>query len=332
MKETVNFAIIGCGSISKTHIAALKEIDEAKIVAVFDRSIEKAEAVGASINAKAYSDFDLLLADKDIDAVIILTASGMHADMGIKAAKAKKHVIVEKPIDINVNKARLLVDECKKNNVKLSCIFQHRFDKDTIALKRAIAENKLGQLNSGCCHTKWFRLQEYYDEVAWRGTKELDGGGALINQSIHQLDLFQYLMGDVEEVFGYAETRAHVRIDVEDVAMAVLKFKNGAIGILEANVCAYPGFYTRIDVCGSDGTVILENNTVQQWKLKNGEEYVGSKTDLPHKIQLEEIVHAIKENREPLVNGEEALKSLILVNAIYQSSLTGKPVKIDYNI
>jgi predicted dehydrogenase len=139
-------------------------------------------------------------------------------------------------------------------------------------------------------------------------------------------------MGDVEEVYGYAETRAHVRIDVEDVAMAVLKFKNGAVGILEANVCAYPGFYTRIDVCGSDGTVILENNTVQQWKLKNGEEYTGSKTELPHKIQLENIVHAIKENREPLVNGEEALKSLILVDAIYRSSLTGKPVKLDYGM
>lgn len=332
MKETVNFAIVGCGHISKTHIAALKEIAGAKLTAVCDKSAERAQAVADAENVRAYGDIDKLLEDKDVDAVIIMTASGMHADMGIKAARAHKHVIVEKPIDIKVDKARRLIGECKKNNVKLSCIFQHRFDADTMALKKAIEENKLGQLNSGCCHTKWYRGQEYYDEVGWRGTKELDGGGALINQSIHQLDLFQYLMGEVEEVFGYAATRAHVRIDVEDVAMAVLKFKNGAMGILEANVCAYPGFVTRIDVCGSDGTVILENNTVQQWKLKNGEEYVGTKTNLPHRIQLEDIVQAIKEDREPAVNGEEALKSLILVDAIYRSGQTGKPVKVNYNI
>ncbi|GAQ24943.1 Gfo/Idh/MocA family protein [Tepidanaerobacter syntrophicus] len=330
MKEIVNFAIIGLGSISTTHIAALKEIDEANLVAVYDRTIEKAKKVAAMENVKGYSDIDLLLKNEDIDAVIILTASGLHADLGIKAAQAKKHVIVEKPIDINVNKARDLIEHCKRNNVKLSCIFQHRFDSDILNLKKAIDENKLGKLNSGCCHTKWFRPQEYYNEVAWRGSREL-GGGALINQGIHQLDLFQYLMGDVEEVYGYAETLAHVDIDAEDVAMAVLKFKNGAIGILEANVCAYPGFNTRIDISGNDGTVILENNTVKQWKLRNGEEYAGSETVFPHKIQLQDIVSAIKENREPAVNGEEALKSLILVDAIYKSSTTGKPIKVNYN-
>ncbi len=328
--KKVNFAIIGCGTISSTHIAALKEISKAQLIAVYDRSIEKVQAIAQIEHVKGYTDMESLLADDEDDAVIILTASGMHADMGIKAAQAKKHVIVEKPIDIDVDKAKHLIKQCGQNNVKLSCIFQHRYDQDTITLKEAIEDNKLGVIHSGCCHTKWFRSQAYYDETPWRGTKELDGGGALMNQSIHQLDLFQYLMGDVEEVFGYTATRAHTGIDVEDIAMATLKFKNGAIGILEANVCAYPGFNTRIDLCGSKGTVILEDNKVTHWALKSGETYQSRKTDFPHKEQLEEITNAILENRDPLVTGDEALKSLILVEAIYQSSILGRPIKVDY--
>lgn len=328
MKQ-VRYAIVGCGSISKTHLKALAGVPQACLTAACDLSLERAQAT-AGDQGRAYTDYQQMLQDKEVDAVLILTASGMHADMGIQAARAGKHVVVEKPIDISVEKARALIRACDENGVKLSCIFQHRFDTDTLALKKAIDEGKLGRLDAGCCHTKWYRNQAYYDEVAWRGTKKLDGGGALMNQGIHQLDLFQHLMGEVDEVFAYCATRAHERIDVEDLCMATLRFKNGALGLMEASTVATPGFYTRIDVNGSEGTVILQNNTVQEWRLSNGEQYTPRPTDLPHRIQLEEISRAILENRESSVSGREALKSLLIADAIYRSAESGRPEKVNY--
>lgn len=328
MKQ-VRYAIVGCGSISKTHLKALAGVPQACLTAACDLSLERAQATVGD-QGRAYTDYQQMLQDKEVDAVLILTASGMHADMGIQAARAGKHVVVEKPIDISVEKARALIRACDENGVKLSCIFQHRFDTDTLALKKVIDEGKLGRLDAGCCHTKWYRNQAYYDEVAWRGTKKLDGGGALMNQGIHQLDLFQHLMGEVDEVFAYCATRAHERIDVEDLCMATLRFKNGALGLMEASTVATPGFYTRIDVNGSEGTVILQNNTVQEWRLSNGEQYTPQPTDLPHRIQLEEISRAILENRESSVSGREALKSLLIADAIYRSAESGRPEKVNY--
>lgn len=326
----LNFAIVGCGAISKTHILALEKTEKACLYAVCDRNPERAGQVGEAGHAVVYTEYDRLLEDPQVDVVLILTASGTHGDLGIRAARAGRHVVVEKPIDISVPKARELVETCREMGVSLSCIFQHRYDKDVRALKQAIREGRLGELNAGCCHTKWYRGQAYYDEVDWRGTKALDGGGALMNQGIHQLDLFQYLMGDVEEVSAYCATRAHERIDVEDLCMAVLKFKNGALGLMEASTVANPGFYSRIDINGSKGSVILQNNTVQEWKLEDGEEYTGSKTELPHLIQLEEIADSIREGRDCMVSGEEALKALCIIEAIYKSAELGKPVKVAY--
>lgn len=328
MKQ-VRYALAGCGSISKTHLKALAGVPQARVTAACDLSLERAQAA-AGAQGRAYTDYSQMLKDQEVDAVLILTASGMHADMGIQAARAGKHVIVEKPIDISVQKARALIEACRQNGVTLSCIFQHRFDADTLALKKAIDEGKLGRLDAGCCHTKWYRGQAYYDEVAWRGTKQLDGGGALMNQGIHQLDLFQHLMGEVDEVFAYCATRAHERIDVEDLCMATLRFKNGALGLMEASTVATPGFYTRIDVNGSEGTVILQNNTVQEWRLSSGETYQAQPTELPHRIQLEEISQAILENRESSVSGREALKSLLIADAIYRSAASGRPEKVIY--
>ncbi len=330
MKQTVKYAIVGCGSISKTHVKALKQVENAQLYAVCDKSAQRAEELAQDTGALVYTDIQEMLVDPEIDAVIILTSSGTHGTLGILAAEAGKHVIVEKPIDISVEKAKELIDACERNHVLLSCIFQHRYDKDTKALKAAIEENRLGVLNAGCCHTKWYRGQEYYDEVDWRGTKQYDGGGALMNQGIHQLDLFQYLMGEVEEVFAYCATRSHERIDVEDLCMASLKFKNGALGLLEASTVAKPGFYTRIDVNGEKGSVILQNNTIQQWKVDGEEERQGQPTELPHRLQLQEITDSILTGKEPEVNGREALKVLCLVEAIYRSAQTGKTEKVHY--
>ena len=328
--KKVNYGILGCGGIAQTHMKALALVENAKLYAVCDRTPERAKAAAEQTGAVAYTDMDEMLADSEVDAVIILSASGMHADMGIRAANAGKHVIVEKPIDISVEKAKLLIEACDKNGVTLSCIFQHRYDEDTIALKKAVEEGRLGRIDAGCCHTKWYRGQAYYDEVDWRGTKKYDGGGALMNQGIHQLDFFQYIMGEVDEVFAYCATRAHERIDVEDLCMATLKFKNGALGIMEASTVANPGFYTRIDVNGSKGTVILQNNTIKEWKIEGEEERKGTFTELPHRLQLQEITDSILEGKPSLVNGQQALKSLCIAEAVYRSAKSGRPEKVIY--
>jgi len=330
--EKLRYGIAGCSSIAKTHIQALRQISNAEITAVFDRKQERAAAAAelAGPPAAVYTDYARFLADETVDAVLVLTASGVHAEMGIAAARAHKHVVVEKPIDITVEKARGLIAACREMDVKLSCIFQHRYDRDVQAVKAAIEDGHMGALYSGCCHTKWYRDQAYYDAVDWRGTKALDGGGALINQGIHQLDLFQYLLGDVEEVFAYCDTKGHKNIDVEDICMAVLRFRNGAMGLYETSTVTYPGYYSRIDVSGSEGSVILQDNTVREWHMRDGFAYESRQTQLPHREQLQEITDSILAGREPAVDGEAALKSLQIIRAIYASAKSGRPEKVIY--
>ena len=177
MKQ-LNYGIVGCGAISQTHIRALEQIEGARVYGVCSRNQEKAAETAKAVGAKWYPDMGRMLKDSEIDVVLILTASGMHSNMGVEAARAGKHVIVEKPLDISVEKGKRLIAECEKAGVTLNCIFQHRFDEDVIALKEAIAAGRLGALYGGCCHTKWYRTQDYYDQVDWRGTLKLDGGGA----------------------------------------------------------------------------------------------------------------------------------------------------------
>ncbi|TVY07994.1 Gfo/Idh/MocA family protein [Paenibacillus cremeus] len=331
MKDAIHFAIIGFGEVSQYHAKAIAELPGAKLAAVCDRNLDKRKKAEELYGAATYSDYHEMLQRDDIDVVNILTASGTHAEIGIAAAKAGKHVITEKPIDICLDKADALIDACREAGVKLSCIFQHRFNPAVMEIKKAIREEKFGQLNFGAAHTKWYRPQEYYDQVAWRGTWALDGGGAVMNQSIHYIDLLQYIMGDVEEVFAYCATRAHERIEVEDLAVASVKFKSGALGMIEGNVSAYPGFYTRLDVYGEHGSAVIESNKMKEWKLKSGEGYDSGQEQSPvnaHYYQLKDMMDAIKEDRQPFVSGAEARKSLEIVQAIYRSARTGAPVKI----
>lgn len=329
--RAVRFGIIGCGSISRVHIEALKACKNAKLVAACDVYRPNLDKVVLAEGIKGYTDYHEMLTNPDIDVVTILTASGMHAKIGIEAAKAGKHVVVEKPIDVTLEAAYCLIDVCRENNVKLCCIFQHRFDDSVQALKRAVTAGDFGRLNCCCCHTKWYRNQAYYDSVAWRGTWAMDGGGALMNQSIHYIDLMQYIMGDVDEVMGYTGMLAHERIETEDVAVASLRFQNGALGLIEGTTSAYPGFSTRLDVHGQRGSVILENDAVAFWQFENGlacDDALRIKGEQPHRYQLQDIVDAILENRNPRVTGEDALQSLKIVLAIYESARTKKPVKV----
>jgi predicted dehydrogenase len=341
MAEPVRFALVGCGVIAPIHARSITELAEARLVAVCDIIPEKAKTLVEEYPADVFTDYQEMIRRPDIDVVCVLTPSGLHAEVGIAAAQVGKHVVVEKPMDVTLAKADALINACRKAGVKLSCISQHRFDPAVVALKQAVAAGQLGQLNFGGSHTKWYRSQEYYDSGDWRGTWALDGGGALINQSIHYVDLLQYIMGPVEEIHAYTAIRAHERIEVEDIAVAAIKFKSGALGLLEGNTAAYPGFVARLDVYGTNGSVIIENDQITKWELRSEDccpvepestGFIGGSSSkdiwhLSHKRQIADMIAAIRENREPLVNGIEGRKPLEIVLAVYESARTGKTVK-----
>lgn len=343
MKKQLGFGIVGSGSIAETHLKSIMGTEGAKLSAIYTRTSEMGEKLKTQYQIPYYTNYEEFLNHPELDIVCILTPSGTHADFGTPAAQKGKHVVVEKPIDIQLERADRLISACKEAKVKLSCIFQHRFDDSIRDIKLALEQGEFGTLNFGAARTTWYRSQEYYDSGAWRGTWELDGGGALMNQSIHYIDLLLYVMGPVEEVFGYCATRGHERIEVEDIAVASIKFKNGALGLIEGNTAAYPGYNASLEIFGQDAGVVVKNDEIEQWHFRNGKTYekpanedsrsnsAVSSNKLAsyesHKRQYADIINAINEEREPLITGEEARKSLKVVLAIYESAKTGKPVK-----
>jgi len=350
MKQ-VGCAVVGLGAIGPTHVKALANIENARLVAVCDIVEEKARQTAEAQNCKYYTDFDEMLLDPEIDLVHLCVPSGYHAQLGIRAAKAGKHVLTEKPIDITLEAADALIAACREAGVVLSCISQHRFDPAIVEAKQAIDEGKFGKLTFGGSYTKWYRSQAYYDSGDWRGTWELDGGGALMNQSVHYVDMLQYLCGPVREVTAYCVTRAHERIEVEDVAVAIVKFENGCVGTLEGTTAGYPGYYTRLDVYGTDGSVVIEADKIREihFRAEEGDSgfYGGAERKAEqtkegkvggaasaaiegdaHQAQIQDVVDAILEGRDPAVTGEKARHPLAIILAVYESSRKGCAVTV----
>lgn len=355
MTKELRFGIIGCGSISNTHAEQISLINGAKLVAVADVEEERAKSLAERYEADWYVDYHEMLQREDIDIVNILTPSGMHAEMAIEVAKAGKHIIAEKPMDISLDKAHAMIQACKDAGVKLAVISQHRFDTSTVKIKEEVDNGKFGHMILGECAVNWYRTQEYYDSGEWRGTWALDGGGALMNQSIHTIDLLQYLMGPVESVFARTATLAHERMEVEDVAVVTVSFKNGGLGTIVGTTSAFPGLSSRLEVFGTKGSAVIENDRLTHHFVKTGDSkgewYGGGQVENlarvaeedsteggasdptaifggAHRIQIEDMMQAIIEEREPLVNGEEGLKPLEIILAIYESARTGKSVTL----
>jgi len=342
------FGIIGCGMISRFHARAIADVRGAKLVACFDHKPESAQKLAAETGCKAYSDFKEFLADKDLHIVTIGTPSGAHMEPAIAAAKAGKHVIVEKPLEITLKKCDAIIKACADNNVKLSTIFPSRFHEPAVEIKRAIDAKRFGTISLGDAYVKWFRTQQYYDSGLWRGTWELDGGGALMNQAVHSVDLLTYFMGPVTEVTAQWGTLAHERIAVEDTVVATLKFANGALGVVEASTAAYPGYLKRIEISGSEGTAVMEEEDIKVWdfakknkkdeavhaRMANSKSSGGGASDPTaigyhgHTKQFADMVDAIKKNRAPAVDGLEGRRSIEIILAIYKAAETGKIVKL----
>jgi len=342
------FGIVGTGMIAGFHAKAIEAIDGAKLVGGFDQVPDRAAKFAEDQGCNAYSDLDEMLANPDIDIITICTPSGAHRDPAVAAAKAGKHVLVEKPLEITLQRCDDIINACAENNVQLGAILPSRFTPANLALKDAIDSGRFGRLTLGDTYVKWWRTQEYYDSGGWRGTWALDGGGAYMNQAIHNVDLLRWFMGDVEQVCGLTATLAHERIEVEDVGTAIVKFKNGAVGTLEATTAVYPGLLKKTEIHGTEGSVIVEQDDVLVWDFKNAkpeDEKIrqefgktssnsGGASDPsaisfePHQKQFEEFITALKEGRTPKIDGLEGRKSVEIILAIYQSSWTGQRVTL----
>ncbi len=342
------FGIIGCGMISRFHAKAIADIRGAKVAACFDMFPASADRLAAETGCRPYSDLKAMLADPDVDVVTICTPSGSHMEPAVAAAKAGKHVIVEKPLEITLKRCDKIIDACDKAGVTLSTIFPSRFHESSQIIKKAVDKGRFGQLTVGDSYVKWFRTQEYYDSGDWRGTWKFDGGGALMNQAIHSVDLLVWLMGPVVEVTAFTATLAHERIEVEDVAMATVRFANGALGVIEATTAAYPGSLKRIEVHGSEGSAVLEEEDITMWefarktagdqallKRMHGKTKTGGGAADPsaighhgHTQLFKDVLTSIKKGKQPLIDGPEGRRSVEVILAIYKSAQTGRAVKL----
>ena len=339
----VGFGLVGCGMIAGFHAQAIEQIRGARIAACFDSFTAAADRFAAANHCTGYHKLKEMLADPELDIVTICTPSGAHRDPAVAAANAGKHVVVEKPLEITLRRCDAIIAACRKNQVKLCTIFPSRFSPANLALKQAIDQGRFGKLTLGDAYTKWWRTQEYYDSGGWRGTWALDGGGAFMNQAIHSVDLMYWLMGDVAEVTGSTSTIAHKRIEVEDVGVATLRFKNGALGVIEATTAAYPGLLKKIEIHGTAGTVVIEEDSILTWDFKKkragdagllkkfaragsggGAADPSAISFAGHQRQLQDFIKAIRTGGKPFVDGEQGRKSVEIILSIYKSAWTGR--------
>lgn len=344
----MKFGIIGTGLIAEFHARALSEIEGAELEACMDVNAERAAVFGSKYQCTSYNSVEQFLQHPGLEIVTVCTPSGLHRDMAVAAAQAGKHVIVEKPLEISTERCQQIIDVCQKNKVILSGIFPSRFFSAASMVKKALDMGRFGKLTMGTASVKWWREQSYYRTGGWKGTRSLDGGGALINQSIHAIDLLLWYMGEAEEVYAYLDTRAHADIEVEDNAVVAVRFKNGAIGTIHGSTSVWPGFLKRLEISGTSGSAILEEENLVFWKFKDentSDEGVrkqfseathsgGGASDPAaishqgHKLQFLDIIDAITNKRDPLIDGREAMKAVQLIEAAYRSADKGKPVFI----
>ncbi|HLZ60932.1 MAG TPA: Gfo/Idh/MocA family oxidoreductase [Ktedonosporobacter sp.] len=355
MTEKLRFGIVGCGVIGPNHAEALKSLyDDAELIAVADIIPEKATKLAQKYQVKAYNDMQEMFDREHLDVVSICTPSGMHGEHACQAMRAGSHVIVEKPMEITHERIEEMLRVQQETNRKLAVISQHRFDEGTVQIYKLVKEQAFGRLVLGNAAIPWWRSQKYYDSGAWRGTWALDGGGVLMNQSIHSIDVLQWLMGPVKSIYAYTDTLVH-KMETEDVAVAVLRFESGAVGTIAATTGAYPGVTTRIEIFGDQGSAVLENDSLSYLHLaRDDKEEVGfygvdpkqrqqettekkssSTAQDPaalqattHALQIADMVRAIRENGTPLVDGQAGRRPVEIILGVYESARTGKEIRL----
>ena len=331
--------LVGAGAIGESHAEALREIAEARLVAVAEPREDAGRALAREHDAEWHAGIETLLARADVDVVLLATPSGLHPDQAVRAAGAGKHVITEKPMAITLDGADRMIAACRRAGVALAAIFQNRCYRDAVRLKRAVEEGCLGTPVLANALVYWHRAQEYYGEKGgWRGTWALDGGGALMNQSIHTIDLLQWVMGPVESLSAYAATLAR-EIEAEDTASASVRFESGALGCIQGATSTHRNRPATLQVFGTEGAAVLEGGKLAVWEPGSEpsplsarefgatlEPEEGAPWSKGHEVQLRETFRAILDGRAPPVSGEEGRKALELVLAVYESARTGERV------
>jgi len=343
-RKKTRFALIGCGGIHPVHAQAIRALEEAELVAVCDIIEERAKKAAERYQCEYSLDYHDLLAREDIDAFDVVTPSGTHAAIGLDAARAGKHVLVTKPIDVTLEAIDALIAECDRNGVKLAATHQFRSYECYLALKRAVEEGRLGKPLMAISTLRWHRAQSYYDDSGWRGTWELDGGGAMMNQNIHYVDLLTWIVGEVESVAAHAATLTH-KIEVEDTCTVSLRFRNGCLGAVVASTSTYKGLPTTFELHGEKGNVSIMGDRIVSWQVEGeaepplvkGEVSDGASSDplaglsegeAAHVLQIRDFVQAIEEGEEPAISGREARKAVEIILAAYRASRSGSTVHL----
>ena len=359
--DRAKIALVGAGVIGAVHGQVISELaDRVELAAVVDTHPDRAERLAADRGGKVFTSLTDALAAVDIDIVVVCTPTGRHGEVAIEALQAGKHVIIEKPAETTVAKTDQIIEAQHKAGRLVAVISQHRFDPSTEIALAAIQKGELGRLTTGIAAIDWWRGQSYYDSGDWRGTWELDGGGALMNQGVHTVDLLVATMGRPVEVFAYTDTLAHQRIEVEDVAVAVVRFESGALGVLHATTAAYPGLSARLHVHGDQGSIVIDNdlltfihttpqgsgaaersygsasdsiNQVDNYDLTEqtgptAGSNAGGLSPLAHRRQYENFLAALAGREALRVDLETNRQSIAIITGVYESARTGKLVAL----
>lgn len=336
----IGFGIIGCGVIADFHANALLEISsEAELIGVADVVYDAAEKFANRHGVKAFRSVEEMLECEQIDVVNICTPSGYHADAVIKAANAGKHIIVEKPMAITKEQLDSIEKVCNEKNIMLSSISQNRFARSIMMAKKAIEDGLLGKIVCADIYMKYNRSQEYYDSGSWRGTKRIDGGGALMNQGIHGVDLLLYLAGPMKSVYAISKTLVR-KIEVEDTLSATVEFESGAVGVIQATTSVYPGYPRRLEINGEKGSIVIEETSIVRWDIDNSkyedivvQPALTSSCATPtaistdgHIKQFLDVIRAIKTESKPFIDFAEGRKPVDVILAIYKSAEEKRPV------
>ena len=353
LDRPVRFGLVGCGAIGPTHAAAIVALPDAELLAVADPIPDRAAALAAQFNApRTYPGLAELLADDAVDVVCLCTPSGRHADGAVAALAAGKHVVIEKPMDVTVEACDRVLAAAAVAGRRVAVVSQHRFDPATERVKQLLDAAALGRPVLVTADVKWHRTQAYYDAGDWRGTWALDGGGAVMNQGVHTVDLLLHLAGPVRSVYAQTRTAAHDRIEVEDVAVAALTFASGAIGTLVATTAAFDGLPVRVDLYGTAGTAILEGDALKLLKIRDAPELDAAEPATAHAVsvatggtaaasvaaptwgdahraQLADFVRCLRTGGRPRSDGTDGRAAVRVVRALYESARTGAVVTLD---
>jgi len=346
----IRLAIVGSGNIANTHAAAVEAIPEVSLRAVCSRNLEMAEKLAKPFGARVISSVEELVASEEIDAVLVATPSGAHADAVVPALRAGKHVLCEKPLEVNSERVRVMIEEANRSGVILAGFFPLRQGAGAQAIRKALDAGRFGRLTFISARVKWWRDLDYYRASKWRGTWALDGGGALMNQGIHAVDLLQWFGGRLTAVAAFADTLTHPGIEVEDTLAATLRFANGALGTLEATTSCYPGMDLSLEVSGEHGTAVLVNDRIDFWQfaeeapedahirsgnlggnIRGGSSDPRAISSEGHRQQIVDFCRAIRGESQEFINGGEAAKAVSIVETIYRSVRSSRVEPISYH-